>query len=638
MTKLKMIFVLALFSLTLQYGYADSDVFKAKTNLGLYGNLNINMQTPNFKYQLPNGTLYVPFDENKTSMGASFGLIGNFPINDMFVISGRLGYNGLSGDIEKTLDGVKYKVSPKFNLIEISPTLEVYNLTGLKPLYFLGGLELGIPMNEKYSLDSANKTLIDNEKFDNSKTRLAIALGLGYHFALSKTVNLIPEISYRLPLTQVSGNKNFDSWNVPQLRIGVALTFNLNSGEDKTVSKYTGESKLDVGFRGVNAYDRDGNKTPVNNIRVEDVKYSELFPLLPYIFFNENEDTPAKDYQTLYDDNQRGEFNINTLEPNAETINMRTADIMGKRMLENSDASLIITGTNDFKKERSNKGISQRRAQNVKDYLVNTYKIDESRITVKAVNLPAKASASTVDDGMAENRRVEFSGENQKLFEPIIISSENQRVAVPDIIEFQPYAESTDSIKIWTLEISQGGKNLRTFRGNGRISDQKWNISPNILANKELPIEYTLVVENTRGVKKVVNGKIPVEYYSFTRKKSDQMPDKLISKFSLVLFDFNKAEISPLDMDIIDKNIVPALQYNSTIDIYGYTDRIGDEKYNKELATKRANAVKNILEAKVKDAKYIVHGVGESAFIFDNDSPIGRQLSRTVQVVISTPK
>ncbi len=90
--------------------------------------------------------------------------------------------------------------------------------------------------------------------------------------------------------------------------------------------------------------------------------------------------------------------------------------------------------------------------------------------------------------------------------------------------------------------------------------------------------------------------------------------------------------------EIIEKNILPEIKYNSTVQIYGYTDRIGSEEYNRKLSDKRAVAVKDILSSKAKSAKYEVYGVGENNILFDNDSPIGRQLSRTVQVYVITPK
>jgi outer membrane protein OmpA-like peptidoglycan-associated protein len=83
---------------------------------------------------------------------------------------------------------------------------------------------------------------------------------------------------------------------------------------------------------------------------------------------------------------------------------------------------------------------------------------------------------------------------------------------------------------------------------------------------------------------------------------------------------------------------LPAIKYNSTIQVFGYSDRIGEEDYNKKLALARADNVKNYLQTKAKGAKFEVFGVGENILLFDNDSPIGRNLSRTVQVYIVTPK
>ena len=92
------------------------------------------------------------------------------------------------------------------------------------------------------------------------------------------------------------------------------------------------------------------------------------------------------------------------------------------------------------------------------------------------------------------------------------------------------------------------------------------------------------------------------------------------------------------DKEIIDNNIIPAIEYNSTVQIYGYSDRIGQEDYNKKLALKRARNVEEYISSKAKDAKYEVYGIGESIQPYDNDLTIGRQLSRTVQIYIITPK
>jgi outer membrane protein OmpA-like peptidoglycan-associated protein len=188
------------------------------------------------------------------------------------------------------------------------------------------------------------------------------------------------------------------------------------------------------------------------------------------------------------------------------------------------------------------------------------------------------------------------------------------------------------------MEITQGDRLLRKNKGMGVPPPMQWAIRPNELTNKQVPIDYMLKATTINGKDQTVTGSIPTEYYSISRKKTEDLPDRIVSKFSLILFDFDKAEISPDDKKIIDEYILPAIKYNSTVKIYGYTDRIGDDKYNQKLARRRAEAVRDYIKRKKKDVKIDVYGVGESVPIFDNDKPIGRQLSRTVQVHVITPK
>ena len=83
---------------------------------------------------------------------------------------------------------------------------------------------------------------------------------------------------------------------------------------------------------------------------------------------------------------------------------------------------------------------------------------------------------------------------------------------------------------------------------------------------------------------------------------------------------------------------MPEIKFNSTVKIFGYTVRFGDKNYNKSLAERRAKEVKKFLLSKgVKDNQTELIPIGEDILIFDNNSPIGRHLSRTVQVLIITP-
>jgi outer membrane protein OmpA-like peptidoglycan-associated protein len=473
-------------------------------------------------------------------------------------------------------------------------------------------------------------------EFDSPSFRAAIALGAGYMMEIDDDIFLTPEVSFRFPFTDVAelDNPFSDGWNFAQLRAGVSLTFGL--GDDEVEPEP--ESMMEVGFKEIRAYNKDGIAYEVDNIRVEEVQYTELFPIVPYVFYNEGSKYPAAATQSLTAERETGKFDISQVEPDAIEINKNTLDIIGTRMQDNTDAELTITGTVDSKTEKGNKQLAQSRAQQAKDYLVNNYGISADRIEAVGALKPSKPSSSRVEDGVAENRRVEFSTKDPTLLDPMLIEKDRQSIASPDLVEFVPEINTTDSVTTWQLELSQSGSLIKNFRGDGTPNEIQWGIRPNQLAASDLPVEYNFTVENDKGKSDNYTGSIPVEYVSTSQRSREEKPDKTVSKFSLVVFDFDSPEISDHDKEIIDNNILPAIEYNSTVQIYGYSDRIGQEDYNKKLALNRARNVEKYISSKAKDAKYEVYGIGESIQPYDNDLTIGRQLSRTVQIYIITPK
>jgi outer membrane protein OmpA-like peptidoglycan-associated protein len=598
-----------------------------KTNLGLYLAPNFNMHSPNF-----NMDSIASVTDNKTTTGIAVGAIFNYPVSDMITLSGRFGYNDLSG----TLDG-KNPLSQELSFdaglsyLEITPAVNLFNIIPVERLYLLAGLELGIPLSPKYEISfSSTNALIE---LPDPNVRIAAAIGAGYIFDLSKNVFLTPEISFRIPFTQVSSNSKFDSWSVSQIRLGVSLTFGLES-----TAPGAKESYLKIGFDDIRYYDLEGNTNTLKRIKVEDNQYKELFPIIPYVFYNENKDVPREDNQALAQGSEAGQYSLDNLEADALKINIRTLDIIGARMKLNTNSTITITGTNDGKKESTNKSLSQKRAEYAKNYLVNSHGIEPARINIVSAGLPSKPSSSSVPEGIEENRRIEIRSNDDFILQPIVIKEEVQSLADPNLIEFVPFVKTSDSVISWKLEITQMDKTLRVMEGTGDIPPLQWIIYPNELHKKEIPIEFNLSVKNSAGLSRRESGTIPVDYFSFIRKKEEQMPDRIIYKFSLVLFDFDKSDISPSDMKIIEDNVLPSVKFNSIVKIYGYTDKIGDQGYNKKLAQKRAETVAKLIKDKVKDAKVEVYGVGYNKGLFENDTPVGRHLSRTVQILVESPK
>ncbi len=71
------------------------------------------------------------------------------------------------------------------------------------------------------------------------------------------------------------------------------------------------------------------------------------------------------------------------------------------------------------------------------------------------------------------------------------------------------------------------------------------------------------------------------------------------------------------------------------IEIVGYTDSVGTEKYNQILSEKRANTIRGFIFPSYNDAELSVQGMGEADPVSSNNSPEGRQQNRRVEIRVT---
>lgn len=643
------LFLIIPFTVIISQASFEDDFF-LPLNFGFSVNGSLDFLSSDVKFYTTNSDLLATLSQNKLFNGIGLNGIINYPVKRNIFFTGRIGYNYFSGKFDyQFFDTTNNQTSTypsavptKVGYFEIMPGIQIYNLIRNAPyFYFLGGFEFGLINLSKYQNIQLGTPEVD---IPNTNTRIALVLGAGYTFKLSPTVLLSPEGTFRINLNklanyEISNSVGYrsESFSFAELRFGASITF--TSQKYLSDGYYRGDQSPIVRITQVRTYDAEGKHVLVEALKVEDTKYQELFPLVPYVFFEQNSATFQPGTQIIITSAEAGEFNPTHLEMDALEINKHLLDIVGFRLRENQGAEITLTGTIDGSRiEQQNKQLAQQRANFVKDYLVKTWGINPERINTRTTNLPSKPSTNTDPEGMAENRRVELASSNPNILEPILIAGENNRIAQPNLIEFVPEVLVRDSIVSWMFTLYQGNQLLRQFTGSGMPTLQTWNIRPNELANKSLPIDYVLDVQPLHGEKITAKGSIPVEYYSYSRKKSEELSDRQISKYSLVLFDFDKADVSQSDLDLIEKYIIPSIKYNSIVKIYGYTDRIGEEVYNLNLAGRRAETVKTIIKKQLKDVKIETYAVGERTLLFDNNFSTGRHLSRTVQILVVTPR
>jgi outer membrane protein OmpA-like peptidoglycan-associated protein len=102
-----------------------------------------------------------------------------------------------------------------------------------------------------------------------------------------------------------------------------------------------------------------------------------------------------------------------------------------------------------------------------------------------------------------------------------------------------------------------------------------------------------------------------------------------------VLFDTGKATLKPGAYATVDR-LATVLKEDPQrkVLIEGHTDSVGTDEYNQQLSERRASSVQAALfERGVEASQISTVGKGETTPVASNDSPVGRQQNRRVELV-----
>lgn len=367
----------------------------------------------------------------------------------------------------------------------------------------------------------------------------------------------------------------------------------------------------------------DVNGAPVNSLLIESYRSRQLRPFLTYIFFDENSAVIPQRYIQFTKD-QAHNFSLKDLLGRSSLESYYyVLNILGQRLNEYKNATITITGCNsNLKKEKNNKTLSTQRANVVRDYLVNVWGIEPSRIKTVARNLPEKPSNQKDPDGIAENRRVEISSDTWDVVAPIVIE-DTLRFVTPGEVVIKSRVESEYPIKTWELVANSSDENIAYYSGKDTLQNQfNLNFANNEYLKSKLrkDLQTYMRVENPEESALSEMVKVPV---NIVRK------DSSINIYNLILFDFDRSDLNQTNKriaDFIDSDI----SNDASVTVVGHTDRIGNDDYNKRLSDARAKTTAEALKNKNVQA----YGIGEQDLLYDNTTPEGRFYCRTVQVVV----
>ncbi len=398
------------------------------------------------------------------------------------------------------------------------------------------------------------------------------------------------------------------------------------------------QSALKVDVR-VTGLDWDGARQPNPTVVVEEFESETYFPLLPHIFFANNGADLKQTRQILLTTTKAADaWKEDVLPNNAIAVHAQLLNILGSRLRANPQARLTIQGcTSNVAAEKDNVELAMKRAKAIQTYLATIWRIKADRIRVQARTLPEKASSSDVEEGAAENRRAEIAASQASLLAPVV-NRAITRTLTPPSLELQPIIDAPAGLRSWTLAVKRDGSVLQQWTGESVTGEtppaQQWRIAEQLLGESEIPLTASIQATDLEGREAKAEKPITVSQVTVKKKRVEQVKDKRLERFSLMLFDFDRAEINADNLSLLSF-IKQRVQPNSQVTVIGYGDRVGSREYNRDLAFRRSVEVKNFLQLPEDRIKIVP--IGNDVLLHDNATPEGRSYCRVVQVMIATP-
>lgn len=674
MVKFKTIFVIFVIFFSSVYSQEFLDPpFSNRFSIGAYGKFGINLHTADFKgIDFPNIPSCCPRFETGRGLNYSSGAMLNYPLGEQFGIQLRAGYENLSARLSKKEQeyfstteqaGVwgefEHSVNSKLNSITTS-LLFTYRLNQQLSLHFGPSIyylrkhdyeQKEEIVSPEFGVFAFERTRVRNYSSGTIPNVNSVIFGgsaiVSYMLPMNKnsTVFFVPEFSANLGLSKIMKT---GTWQPFSFSIGASILY--ASRRIKVIKppapppinppppelpKPPISPTLEASITAVSV-DENGRESPVTILKIEEYLSTKMHPLLGYIFFDENSYEIPQRYvrippQETRNFNIKKLYGLGTLE-----IYYNILNIIGKRVSQFPQSELTIVGCNSNQGlEQNNLLLSKQRAEAVKDYLVNVWGISPERIKIEARNLPENPSNPNEPDGISENRRVEIIANITQTFEPLVVE-DTLREVNPPIFRFKPIVRTPIGIDRWELITSQSQGIVKVFSGIGDIpSEIQWEVAyeQKNVPKLDEPLNYKLVVvDKDNKVWESQIQQLPIEIMTIEKKIIEQVADKQIDRFSLILFGFGQSEIVGDNLKIAEiakQRIKPT----STVKIEGFTDRIGNEQINLELSQKRAYATAKVLNVEPKFAR----GLGENRLLYNNDLPEGRFYCRTVNIEIVTP-
>lgn len=646
--------------------------------LGLFGGPSFNNHTMSLApdWFAGSGVSSDLIFDGGSGIGITIGGLFEYQLSKAFGVGARVSWQGRGGEssgtyinranvatpsgISRTAD-VEATVTNSLNYIAFTPHIRI--VPESLPIYFFAGPTVLVPAGTSYdyseeilpageslvfrSSNSSARTLVKGGKVPGTSTKIGATLGAGLEIFLSQNFALIVDGQYSPMIgdltTDISGPEGWRA-NAVTLTAGFKVGLNGTRTVIPPVKVDTAVAEVPDTVERVHAgaVTEQGLKDTIL-ARSQTVQQTEVHALLPYVFFEKDSAVIPDRYLRV--DRRDVRFFEEEKIDRGSTMNVyyNLLNIIGQRLRKNRRTEITITGC--IGQFESDSTLAIRRAEAVRDYLRDTWRIRENRLSVVARALPPNPSLSEVDtlEGDAENQRVELYSSDLLVLAP---------VRLPDTLLLQPAGiirllppppdqpDSVADLESWQVDVAIGDTVIRrAVTGYGAPPQQidfTLEDRPDLARHGPVEITSELIILDSLFEKRrelSSNSVWFVEEGDFEVKRNVE-DGKYVDRYNLLLYSFDSAGVFDFSRQagaVMRERMTP----ESRITVIGHTDRIGLPPYNRKLSKRRAQVAAGILGLDSTSATIV--GMGEKELLYDNDVPEGRYFSRTVTVIIETP-
>lgn len=624
--------------------YSDYDEDQEATKIGITAALNNNFGAMGYQRNLVGNQVIFPEFDRVDGYGAGFygGLFGEYDSGDWWGLQLRANYDSR---FVTAIDNSDRQYDMHADYVTIEPLFQLRDVFH-DDLYLQAGPVVAFNVrNDLDYYENSSGPLTDSREIPATRqTTYGVQGGLAYDIELDPSNDgqawvfspfiegswLVNQREDELP----GRNEDDwdDTWSTPTLRAGIQFS-----------SLFTEPAAIDFGE--VEIDDLETMSLSVNTPYKGVVKaryVEEDFPLATAVFFEEDNDNIPSRYDllsksqaaTFTEDKiiaprELGTHTIEEINNHQMDVYHNIINIFADRMRENPEVSVTLVGGAPIEGD----GIVL--ARSVRDYLVNTFGINSSRVKTQGRVIPPESSGTDrtpkedwplVND---ENRKVEFVFSNPYIESPVVLTRMIQSPIDHDVVFSLGNEETVNS---WNIYIEGSGKTL----SYGPFYGKSVRVDPNVLLSGEDDGFY-----RAKAVVNTPDGRTVSEEKSFTLQREVMDDTEIMGERYSLLFDYdeNDPEHIPFEEFLLTE-VIPEIDENERVIVHGHTDVIGLADYNYELSLERAKTVKSIinreLQKKNVDAQVDAVGFGESDMrvTFDNSLPEGRYYNRNVIIEI----